>query len=310
MRLIHILDYFFVLRPILFFPGWTTTLAGYLAAKRSLKPFDLFNADVYLILVCISSAMVMGAGFIVNQIKDKESDRINRKLFFLSEGVTHQRSILVETWILVCSSLVIAAFISWIMLIIHALALLLITVVYNLKPFALKDKAFGSFFANTLMGTFAFMFGWYAADQSFLSFAVNAWPYIFFNTALYFLTTIPDVEGDRQASKKTVCVVYGIRATVYWAFAFEMMAVLLSFHRMDWIMLVTSVLTLPLFIRLILRKNTAAAILTIKFGLLFFSLIVGIFFPGYIFLIILFFFLTRFYYRKRFNMNYPNFKGE
>lgn len=310
MRFIHLLDYFFVLRPVLFFPGWTTTLAGYLAAKRSLEPLGLFNADSSLVLVCISSAMVMGAGFIVNQIKDKESDRINRKLFFLAEGVTHQRLILIETWILVCLSLAIAAFISWIMLLIHVCALLLITVFYNLRPFALKDKPFGSFFANTLMGTFAFMFGWYTVDQSLVPFIASAVPYIFFNTALYFLTTIPDVDGDRLSAKKTVCVVYGIRKTAYWAFAFEIAAVVISFYSMDRVMLLASALTLPFFIRLLLLHNTASAILTIKFGLLFFSLIISIFFPSYIVLIVLFFFLTRFYYRSRFGMNYPNFKGE
>lgn len=310
MRFIHILDYFFVLRPILFFPGWTTTLAGYLAAKRSAKPFDFFNADALLVLVCISSAMVMGAGFIVNQIKDKKSDRINRKLFFLADGVTNHRPILIETWVLICSSLTIAAFISWTMLIIHFFALFLITVLYNLRPFALKDRTLGSFFANTLMGTFAFMFGWYTLDSSFFSSIANALPYIFFNTALYFLTTIPDVEGDRQASKQTICVVYGISTTVYCAFSFELLAVLLSLYRMDWIILATSGLTFPFFIYLLRLRNTASAVLAIKFGLLFFSLIVGIFFPVYILLIIMFFFLTRFYYRQRFGMNYPNFKGE
>lgn len=310
MRFIHILDYFFVLRPILFFPGWTTTLAGYLAANPSLKPLGFSNADFSLILICISSAMVMGAGFIVNQIKDKESDRVNRKLFFLSEGVTRQKTIVIETWILIIASLTLAAYISWIMLLIHALSLFLITVMYNLQPFALKDKTLGSFMANTFMGTFAFAFGWFISKPSFDLFIQNALPYVMFNTALYFLTTIPDSEGDKQAQKKTICVVYGIKTTVYWAFTFEIVSILLALRTLDWIILIPSVLSLPFFVNLVIVKNVSTSIRTIKFGLLFFSLTVGIFFPEYIILIILFFFLTRYYYRKRFNMSYPNFKGE
>lgn len=310
MRFIYLLDYFFVLRPILFFPGWTTTLAGYLAASRTAEPLSFFNSSSPLILVCISSAMVMGAGFIVNQIKDQETDRVNQKLFFLSEGVAHQKTIIFETWVLIATALVIAAFISWTMFIIHILSLFLITVIYNLHPFTLKDKTLGSFIANTMMGTFAFAFGWFVADQTFILFVLKALPYIFFNTALYFLTTIPDADGDKHAHKKTICVVYGIRTTVYWAVFFEAIAVMLSVQTMDWVILIPSLASLPFYVKLMISKNVSSSILTIKFGLLFFSLMVGIFFPVYILVIILFFFLTRFYYRRRFNMNYPNFKGE
>ena len=310
MRFIQLLDYFFVLRPILFFPGWTTTLAGYLAARNSAVPLSLFNADRVLILVCISSAMVMGAGFIVNQIKDKETDRVNRKLFFLSDEITHQKIIIIETWILVSIALTIAAFISWTMFAIHVLSLLLITVLYNLKPLVLKDKMFGSFIANLLMGAFAFAFGWYAVDPSFMSFMGKSLPYIFFNTSLYFLTTIPDAEGDKHTKKRTICVVYGIPFTMYWALGFEIIAVLLACSTLDWLILIPSALTLPFYIKLMISKDVSSSILTIKFGLLFFSLTVGIFFPQYILIIVAFFILTRFYYRQRFNLNYPNFRGE
>ncbi|MBL7995908.1 UbiA family prenyltransferase [bacterium] len=310
MRFFNLLDYFFVLRPILFFPGWTTTLAGFLAARNTQGHLGFFEANPSLILVCISSAMVMGAGFIVNQIKDKETDRVNQKLFFLSEGVTHQKTMIIETWILIVLSLAIAAFISWPMLFIHILALFLITVAYNLKPFSLKDRTFGSFIANSLMGIFAFAFGWFALDSSFLLFIERSLPYLFFNTALYFLTTIPDAEGDKLTQKKTICVVYGIHTTIYWALGFELISITLAGIAMDWLILIPSLMTLPFYVRLIVLKNVSASILTIKFGLLFFSLMVGIFFPWYIVLIILFFILTRFYYRRRFNIIYPNFRGE
>jgi hypothetical protein len=138
----------------------------------------------------------------------------------------------------------------------------------------------------------------------------RAWPYLFFNTALYFLTTVPDAGGDAHAQKKTVAVVYGIPAAIYAAVIFELAAVGLAVWLDDLIILMPSLLALPFFIWMSIKKSISSVILTIKFSLLFFSLTVGIFFPAYLLLIIFFFFATRFYYRKRFQVNYPSLKGE
>ncbi len=310
MNMTRLLDYFFVLRPILFFAGWTTTLAGYLAASQSYDPFDGPVTSGSLIGIMISSAMVMGAGFIVNQIKDKDTDQINKKLFYLSDGVLPYRLVVLEAWVLAMGSLAIAAWISMGMLIIHLLSLIWITAIYNLRPFELKNKPFGSLFANMGMGVFAFLYGWYLTPLSWQDFFTSVVPYALFNTCLCILTTIPDFEGDRQASKRTLCVVYGIPATVGLAFTLWVAAFLSAAYNMDWIILIPCILSVPLMLKLVIKRNAAAAILSIKFTGLFFSLVVGIFFPWYIIMIILFFFGTRWYYRNRFGMIYPNFKSE
>jgi 4-hydroxybenzoate polyprenyltransferase len=310
MLFIQLLDYFFVLRPILFFAGWTTTLAGFLAAYPDTGEINQIPTTVPLALVIVSSAMVMGAGFIVNQWKDRETDRVNKKLFFLSEEITHSRIIILEAFFLIVSSLAIAAFISATMFMIHALSLFVITVLYNLKPFSLKDKTLGSAIALVLMGAFAFMYGWFLNDTSLKGFLISVLPYILFNTSLCFLTTIPDTEGDKLTSKRTISVVYGFSITVYLAVAFEIAAIVLGAILEDRIILLTSLLSFPLYAYLLIRRDVPAAVFTIKFSGLLFSLIVGVFFPWYLILIGVFFFGTRWYYRKRFAMNYPNFRGE
>ncbi len=312
MRVLKLFDYFFILRPVLFFPGWTTTFAGYLAARHvfDFKWDNALAADWRLLGVCLSSAMLMGAGFIVNQIHDAESDRINQKLFFLSNDVVTRRSVIVQACLLSAGSLILAWMISLTMFLIHLPALVLITVMYNLKPFALKDKPFGSLLSNAFMGLFALAFGWFLVESSMALFFRQALPYFFFNTGLYFLTTVPDAGGDAQTRKKTIAVVYGIPAAIYCAAAFESAAVVLAAMHGNWIILVPCLLVLPFYILMIINKNMPSVIRTIKFGLLFFSLSVGIFFPAYPVLIVVFFFATRAYYRKRFDVNYPSLKGE
>jgi 4-hydroxybenzoate polyprenyltransferase len=309
MRLLKLLDYFFILRPILFFPGWTTTLAGCLAARA--LTLDLTGPPHWNIVgVCVSSAMLMGAGFLANQMQDTESDRVNQKLFFLSHDFVKRRLVIFETVFLSIASLALAAMISLRIFAIHIPALLLITLLYNFKPFNLKDKPFGSLFANACMGLFALAFGYFLTENSLELFIRKAWPYLFFNTALYFLTTVPDAGGDAHAQKKTAAVVYGIPAAIYAALIFELAALGFGIWADDLIILLPTVFSLPFFIGMAIKKSVSSVILTIKFGLLFFSLTVGIFFPVYLLLIIFFFFATRYYYRKRFQVNYPSLKGE
>jgi hypothetical protein len=45
----------------------------------------------------------------LNQVKDKESDKINQKLFFLAEGVTKHKPLIVEICLLISVALAIAA---------------------------------------------------------------------------------------------------------------------------------------------------------------------------------------------------------
>ncbi|MDZ7340319.1 MAG: hypothetical protein ONB27_03110, partial [candidate division KSB1 bacterium] len=85
------LDYFFVLRPTLFFPVWTVFLAGLHAnavfdPKHAMSSLAIVPAQNQ-ILVALLLSLLMGAIFIFNQIADIETDRQNNKLFFIANGI-------------------------------------------------------------------------------------------------------------------------------------------------------------------------------------------------------------------------------
>lgn len=310
--MIRLLDYFFILRPILFFPGWTTTLAGYLCATGGGYPWTMWSgkAPSGLILVGIASAMLMGAGFIVNQWYDTDSDRLNNKLFFLAQDFVSKKAAIAEAMFLMLGALILASRVSVLMLVIFMVAALLFTVVYNMKPLALKDRVFGSFVANALMGFLAFAYGWFVMSDSWTRLLTSGVPYLFFNTSLYFLTTIPDASGDRDTQKQTICVVYGMPTTIRWGLAFEVAALISGAMLADPVILVPTIVVLPLFLYLLFHPVRHVVIRTIKLGLFSFAISVAVYFPAFIILIVFFFFFTRWYYRRRFHITYPNFGGE
>ncbi|MCK4255704.1 hypothetical protein KAX35_02355, partial [candidate division WOR-3 bacterium] len=77
----HLLDFIFLLRPILLIPVWIIFLLGYYRAGGT-----MLGDSRYLMPGFIVFTLLMGAIYIINQIADIETDRINNKLFILPKG--------------------------------------------------------------------------------------------------------------------------------------------------------------------------------------------------------------------------------
>jgi len=314
LQIIKILDYFFVLRPILFFPGWSTLLAGYFIASNKELYFNLdtiLQLDYYTIsILLISFAASMGASFLLNQLEDIESDLKNKKLFFLAEGLLSPKAVKWEAFILSIFSLYLAYSIN--LNVLYAmLAFLLITgYAYNYKPFVLKDKPLGSLIANALMGALAFILGMLAVNPMSWVVLTSLLPYLMFNTALYFFTTLPDVAGDKKSKKRTYAVIYGLNFVTNLAIVFFIAAIILAFILQDYFALLFLLPSLIFFVKLFTKKGIENTIKTTKHTLLFFGIAICLKIPFYLIVMIAIFALTKWYFKKRFNYNYPNLKGE
>jgi 4-hydroxybenzoate polyprenyltransferase len=311
------LDYFFLTRPILFFPGWATLLAGYAAANGHTQfVSSLVQHNFYLewwqptlILGLLLFACAMGGSFVLNQLQDIESDKSNNKLFLLGDGFIAERAGYIESWLLLLMSLLGSIFITPAFFLMVALFNLVTGYMYNFAPFHLKNKPVGGLFANMAMGWLAFALGWTITQPINLELLLISLPYLFFNTALYFLTTLPDVDGDRASDKITFPVKYGLNFTVALCLIFFILAGLLSLWHKNEYMLVVIILSAPFMLRMLWHRTKTAAIVAVKIGIASFALLMCAHFPLFLVLLALIFFFTRFYYKNRFNFDYPNFKG-
>ena len=86
-------------------------------------------------------------------------------------------------------------------------------------------------------------------------------------------------------------------------------AMISGFLATDWVVLVPTVLVLPFFVYTAIKKENAQILRTNKFAALFLSLVICVRFPLYLVLITFLFFFSKYYYRVRFNMNYPSFRS-
>lgn len=308
------LDYIFVLRPMLFFPGWSTMLAGYLISFKSkvFHPLILPDQIDYLqvFILIISFAMMMGSTFVLNQIADKKSDKVNRKLFIISDGYITNKSATVEIVILSLVGLGIGLLINIQVFVFYLFFMLLTGYFYNFKPVQLKNRPWGSLSANALMGWVAFAIGWAANKLISNELIIDSLPYLFFNTALYLFTTLPDINGDESAKKNTLAVKYGIKSVILSAFFLFGIGLMIALMLNDYQSLTFYILSIPFFIMTITSFEVTNTIKATKFGILFFALSICLKFPVYFLLMVTIFFVTKIYFRYRFNLNYPNFTGQ
>lgn len=309
MKKIHPFDYFFILRPLILVPVWDFFLIGGYRARGARG----FTWD--LVLGLFIYTLLMGGVYILNQIMDIETDRINKKLFLLSAGYVTVKTATFQMTALWLAAVILAYKFGLAFMLLIALSLIL-GVVYSLPPIKLKGKPFLDLLANGFgYGLVNFGLGWLIFRPFTWSVLVIFLPYLLSIAAVFVNTTIVDAEGDRKAGERTTAVLIG--APMSYALSSLLMAgaVIASALRKDLICLIPAAVSLPLFLVAALycfQKNTVNRKLTVlSFRLpgLLFTLVAGYLYPPYFLFLILLLIAMRIYYKKRFGMNYPTLAG-
>jgi 4-hydroxybenzoate polyprenyltransferase len=300
-------DYFFILRPLILIPCWNFLLIGtYLAQqKRGFTPDILLGLIIYTCL--------MGGVYILNQITDIESDRINKKLFLLSEGYVPIKCAYIEMVLLWIVAILLALKFSYLFLIFIGISLLL-GVFYSLPPIKLKGKPLLDTFSNGFgYGMINFAVGWLLVRSFEMSMFIRFVPYFLSISAVFINTTVVDIEGDRKAGEKTTAILLGKQVSFVCSTVLMAAAILTAYMMKDLVCLIPAALSFPLFVYgavyslLKNEQNRKLTIASFRLPGLLFTLVTIYLFPLYSIVLLVIFFGMRLYYKKRFRMNYPTF---
>lgn len=305
-------DYLFILRPTLFFPIWIITLAGYSAYftvnetavwwKTTIDWRIFFN-------FCILT-LAAGATFIFNQLQDVETDKDNKKLFLISEEYVRPDLAKIIAIVLTGISLLLFLIQDFQLFLVLLMLLLVWGYCYNYQPFVWKDKAIMGIIANLLGGVFLFLIGWIMAGDFQLWALIQMIPYILAWGAVALLTTIPDKEGDAKHDKNTFAVKFGGKVTIWLATSWLVVGFIIGLKIQDPIITHPTMLALPLFIIMAFTLKKEWVLRSIRFPLLFLAIILCAQFPYFFLVILINYYVAKFYYINRFNLDYPTFKVE
>lgn len=300
MNYYSILDHVFVMRPMLHLPVWTITILGFYAFEQSSE----YNISLLTALAVVSG--LSAAAFLLNQIYDIDSDRVNNKLHFLPRQYVRVGTAWVMFILLTSVSLILAVLIS-IKVALVSLLIMLLGILYSVPPAALKNRAWPAAFANGLgPGALAFILGYCAAGGSSVSAAVHSLPYFSAVIAVYIGTTIPDIEGDKKSGKLTIGIIYGQKESRHLIMIFYVLSVLAGLIVHDRLFLIAALISLPFYIRLADKKTDRSIILAVKISILSLSFVVFGIYPLYAIFVVLLILFTRAYYQGRFRMKYPS----
>ena len=277
---------------------WTVALAG------------RFNSGTKggLVSLFIAYGAVMGASYVINQLVDSDGDDINKKLFFIADGIVNRGCAIAIAGILAFIGVVWLLSLGVFFGIIGILSFTLAGICYNLPPFSWKDHPVLAPLVTMVSGVLAFLLG--CLPEFSLALLVKTIPYLTAVGAVALLTAAPDIEGDRITNKRTFPIVYGETFTVYLAVLLCVVSAVISWWTKDRIIFWPSLISIPVFVNAAMSVKKSAVILAIKFPVFLISLAVGFRFPGYLVLMVVYLLFARWYFKNRFNIEYPSFNME
>lgn len=217
-------DILFVTRPLILVPAWAFYTLG-AHTHRVPRAFE-HTAVIQSAFWCLTG--VLACAYVLNQIFDLESDRLNGKGLFLTRRVFRPRTMLIVA--LVCFSGASLLYPNT-----HAVqrapltAALLLALVYSLPPLRLCARPWWDLAANAFgYGGLAYVIGHGALSNDMTPAIVGAVPWVLLVAATFLHTTILDVEGDAAAGKHTTTVVIGERRSALLSVGFGLAAFVLS----------------------------------------------------------------------------------
>jgi 4-hydroxybenzoate polyprenyltransferase len=298
---LKIADLIFFGRPILIIPVWTVYL--HFTAFIIKNGYCRLELAPHSIIHLIFLTLIFKGVYVLNQIYDIETDRLNDKLFFLTRNIISIRTAWIY-YIALSSAGLLLAIGQSISSAILAGSIILLGLFYSIPEVKFKDRPIAGLLANGI--GFGILVPLVAASDIYgPDIGAAIIPYFMAITAGYILTTIPDMDGDAAAGKKTVAVILGPKTVLWLALLASLATLATSILAGNYEMLGVSFITAILILILLITFNERLLLFTSKFPILILTLMAAAHYPLYLLILLLTIALTRFYYKKKFDIIYP-----
>lgn len=304
-------DFIFLMRPSIMIAVWTFFMGGVYTAMRLSGSSILFNLSSIsrILVIMFLYSLLMGSVYIINQIADRDTDRINRKLFLLSDNYISPRSAVIFEIALSVTAIAGIFFMPGVRLSTEMLFILsfVLGYIYSVKPFSLKRRPVLDMLDNMAgYGLIAVIIGYQSTGRVFhLGDIIEIMPFMFSMGAVFINTTLMDYKGDKETGARTTGVFFGFRVSSILAFLFILAALVFAVINSDPVMIIASGISTPLFLIAAFKSNEYWAGFSVKFSSPVLTVILSILYPYFLIINLLTVAGMKIYYKKRFNKDYP-----
>jgi len=313
--LLRLGDYLFVMRPLILVPAWSFYLLGAAAGRQDAgAPATTFHPPdaFYYGFACLSAVLV--TAYLLNQIFDMESDQLNKKGHYLTQGIFRVRTVVLMAMVAFMFASYVYRSVDPAQKIPLVLALVL-SLAYSVPPLRVVARPFVDMLFNAVgYGGIAFVAGYTAWQPAVGDAVVLSVPYVLLVAGTFLHTTIMDVDGDKASGKITTSVVIGVRASAVTACALAgaglVAAVSVSLLRYgDRLSPMILALCLIVFcysaVRLLKSEGVATSSNAVQAATVVITIPAVVGWPVYLVLLVPIVIAARFYYRARFGISYP-----
>lgn len=253
--------------------------------------------------------LIVASSFVINQVFDVESDRLNQKNFIIGSGLLRRWEAAALCAALSLAALV-AAFGSASPVRELGIAGLALGFAYSAPPVRLKGRPLADMLANGLgFGLLGFAFGWLSVLPYEDSMLLKAAPYALAMCAVFLLTTIPDEAGDRSAGDRTTCVVMGKEWVARAGLVMLVAAGGAGLATGEAPCVLGAVASLPAFIAAAAEPSLGMSVLAGQFAGRVFFAVMCVAAPQLAVLGALAYWLSKTYYARRLGLDYPRIEG-
>ena len=304
------LDWFFLLRPVIFIPVWTTTAAG-LGVGHWLSRSNLFwhvawNWGIFLLFIGVT--LITGAAFIRAQLRAGGESEIRGYPSVLGDSSISPAKARRLSWVGLGLGLVLVLPGGWLALLAGAALFLIWGLLYGTKPAIWENRPAVEAIIHALAGAALFYLGW-AASGSPLEGSLNlATPYILAFACVGALTAI--TPGPRYPAEMPRPSANTITLTLAIAAVMAVMATVWGYRNGDPVISTTAVITLPFYAVALFYRRELDVVRTSRYSVLIFVIFTSARYPLLFVPVVLVFYLSRYYYRRRFGFVHPAFHVE
>lgn len=314
-NIVPIFDTLFILRPTLFFSVWVMITIGMATATLSFNQHAIWLTNLHLstLLIYIGVTCIASSTFILNQIQDKEGDEINNKLFLVGNYVSKDKASKIMNAIGLFGFILLVVS-DWKIAIFGILLYSVWGVFYNYEYFYWKSKPVLGLVANMLAGIILFMIGWlhifqwdFFTNKIINEMLVSSIPYVLSFTSVSLLTTLPDIEGDKQTGVRTFPIVFGNKTTVFLSTILVAVSIYTALINQDPIASTATIVSFPFFLFALLRGLEKDILRAIRYPIFILNFFVMVVYPWLFPAVFIVFYLSKYYYWHRFDLHYPTF---
>ncbi|MDP8237960.1 MAG: UbiA family prenyltransferase [Candidatus Hatepunaea meridiana] len=258
------------------------------------------------VLLIFALCSCFGLVYVLNQIRDRKSDSDNGKLFLIAGKTLSCKHLIIEAVILALLfpiALLLAGFgnlIIWILLM-----FLFAGILYNFTPFELQNNPVGGLIAGVIGAWLLIKSG-----SMIVGISIN-WqmysPYLIAFSSACILTSLLDKKGDEANGKRTFTVVFGERKTILIGLVGLIITAAWGIYNKDWIIAVPAIISTPILFWAWHHNDITKAVIANKTAIFSLSVAIGLFYPVYLIVIVLYYYFARWYYAHRLGLRYPSF---